>query len=72
MSSTPPTLSIPISPPRKRSWSGHQHEITDTQRRELRRYWATAPADVKPTQQEIAVWFSDKFHPISQFTVLTP
>ena len=69
MPPTPSTLSIPISPPRKRSRSGHQHWITGTQRQELRRYWATAPADAKPTQQEIAAWFSAKFHPISQSTV---
>jgi hypothetical protein len=49
MPSAPPTLNIPISSPRKRSRSGHRHGITDTQRRELRRYWATASADVKPT-----------------------
>jgi hypothetical protein len=69
MPSAPPTLNIPISPPRKRSRSGHRHRITDTQRRELHRYWATASADAKPTQQEIAVWFNAKFHPISQSIV---
>jgi hypothetical protein len=31
--------------------------------------WAAAPADAKPTQKEIAAWFSAKFHPISQSTV---
>jgi hypothetical protein len=28
-----------------------------------------APADTKPTQKQIAAWFSAKFHPISQSTV---
>jgi len=66
---TPSTLNIPISPPRKRSRSGHRHRITDTQRRELRRYWEDAPANAKPTQQQIAAWFSAKFHTISQSAV---
>jgi hypothetical protein len=49
MPPTPSTLDLPISPSRKRSRSGHRHGITDTQRRELRQYWAKAPVDVKPT-----------------------
>jgi hypothetical protein len=62
-------LSTVTSPPRKKSRSGHRHGITDAQRRELRQYWANAPADAKPTQLQIATWFSAKFHPISQSTV---
>jgi hypothetical protein len=53
----------------KRSRSGHRHGITDAQRRELPQYWAKAPVDAKPTQNQIATWFSAKFHPISQSTV---
>jgi hypothetical protein len=63
------TLDLPISPPRKRSRSGHRHGITDAQRRELRQYWAKAPVDAKPTQNRITIWFSAKFHPISQSAV---
>ena len=63
------TLDLPISPPQKRSRSGHRHGITDAQRRELRQYWAKAPVNAKPTQNQIATWFSAKFHPISQSTV---
>src|SRR2546421_7251252 len=66
---TPSTLDLPNSPPRKRSRSGHRHGITDTQRRELRQCWAKAPVDAKPTQNQIATWFSAKFHLISQSTV---
>jgi hypothetical protein len=69
MPPTPSTLDLPISLPRKRSRSGHRHGITDAQRRELRQYWAEAPADAKLTQKQIAAWFSTKFHPISQSTV---
>ena len=69
MPPTPPTLTIAISPPRKRCQSGHRHGITDRQRRALRQYWANAPDDAKPTPVEIAAWFSTKFHPISPSTV---
>jgi len=69
MPPTPSTLDLPISPPRKRSRSGHRRGITDAQRRELRQYWAKAPADAKPTEKQIAAWFSAKFHPISQSTL---
>jgi Tc5 transposase DNA-binding domain/Fission yeast centromere protein N-terminal domain len=66
---TPSTLATVISAPRKRLRSSHHRGITDIQRRQLRQYWADAPADAKPTQVEIAAWFSAKFHPISQLTV---
>ena len=69
MPPTPLTLDLLISLPRKRSRSGHRHGITDAQRRELRQYWAKAPVDAKPIQNQIATWFSAKFHPISQSTV---
>jgi hypothetical protein len=49
---------VPVSPP-----------CSDTERRELRQYWARAPIDKKPTQVEIAAWFSAKYHPVSQSTV---
>jgi Fission yeast centromere protein N-terminal domain/Tc5 transposase DNA-binding domain len=66
---TAATLSRVISPPRKRPRSGYRHGVTDSQRRELRQYWAKAPDHAKPTQVEIATWFSVKYHPISQSTV---
>jgi Fission yeast centromere protein N-terminal domain len=62
---TAATLSRVISPPRKRPRSGHRHGVTDSPRRELRQYWAKAPDYAKPTQVEIAAWFSAKYHPIS-------
>jgi hypothetical protein len=66
---TPSTLATILSRPQKRPRSGHRHGITDAERREIRQYWANAPEDAKPTQVQIAAWFSAKFHPISQSTV---
>ena len=65
----PSTLATVISPPRKRSRTGTRHGITDAERRELRRFWQQKPTDQKPTQETIQLWFSAKYHPISQSTV---
>jgi Fission yeast centromere protein N-terminal domain len=62
---TPSTLATMLPRPPKRARLGHRHGITDAERRELRQYWANAPADAKPTQLQIAAWFSAKFHPYS-------
>src|SRR5271170_6320816 len=66
---TPSTLATVISPPRKRPRISKKHGITDAERRDLRQYWAKAPESDKPTQCQIRVWFSAKYHPISQSTV---
>src|SRR5271155_399887 len=68
MLSTPSTLATVISPPRKRPRIS-KHGITDVERRDLRQYWAKAPEGDKPTQHQIRIWFSAKYHPISQSTV---